>query len=112
MGGKRKPKGEPRSESPSPAEQQPPPTPRASAEFKRGYRLQARRGKDMAKRDAVMAMLAERRPLEPRHRDHALAGDWSGYRECHVEPDSLLVYQATDSELKLARTGTHSDLGF
>ena len=110
MGGKRK----GRSKAGSPPQDVPPPhlTPKASTEFKRGYKLQMKRGKDMAKLDAVMVALAERRPLEPKNRDHALTGDWAGYRECHVEPDWLLVYGTTDSELRLARTGTHSDLGF
>ena len=48
--------------------------------------------------------------LPPSRRDHALKGEWKGHRECHVEPDWLLVYHATDDELLLARTGTHADL--
>jgi mRNA interferase YafQ len=48
--------------------------------------------------------------LEPRHRDHPLAGDWKDYRDCHVEPDWLLIYMREGGKLILARTGTHSDL--
>lgn len=48
--------------------------------------------------------------LEERLRDHALAGGYAGSRECHVEPDWLLTYEATDDEVVLIRTGTHSDL--
>jgi mRNA interferase YafQ len=43
-------------------------------------------------------------------RDHPLKGEWKGWRECHVQPDWLLIYKATDAELMLARTGTHADL--
>jgi mRNA interferase YafQ len=108
MGRKRK--GSPKGGSPPPPDPPPPLTPRVSTEFRRGYKLQMKRGKDMTKLDAILAALAARRPLEPRHRDHALTGDWSGYRECHVEPDWLLVYRCIGDELWLDRTGTHSDL--
>lgn len=64
----------------------------------------------MAKLRVVIETLVVRRPLDARHRDHALAGPWVGYRDCHVEPDWVLIYQATDDELRLARTGTHADL--
>jgi mRNA interferase YafQ len=83
-----------------------------STRFAKELELQRKRGKDLSKLWPIIVALATRRPLEPRHRDHALTGDWSGYRECHIEPDWLLVYKTTDSELRLARTGTHSDLGF
>jgi mRNA interferase YafQ len=59
----------------------------------------------------VLAALANDRPLEPRHRDHDLSGDWSGYRECHVKPDLLLIYRKTGKDLlRLARLGSHSEL--
>jgi mRNA interferase YafQ len=55
--------------------------------------------------------LANDDPLEPRHRDHDLSGDWQGYRECHIKPDLLLIYRKTDMEtLRLARLGSHSEL--
>lgn len=57
-----------------------------------------------------MSLLAERRPLEPKHRDRALTGDRAGCRECRVEPDWLLVYETTDAEISFVATGTHSDL--
>jgi mRNA interferase YafQ len=107
--------GDNRNPNPDPESQpvvRPPPAPRISSEFKRGYKLQAKRNKDMEKLDAIMVTLSERRTLEPKHRDHALSGDWAGYRECHIEPDWPLIYRATDSELELACTGTHSDLRF
>ncbi|MGA9070320.1 MAG: type II toxin-antitoxin system YafQ family toxin [Terracidiphilus sp.] len=55
--------------------------------------------------------LANDQPLEQRLRDHDLSGDWSGYRECHVKPDLLLIYRkAEDNSLRLARLGSHSEL--
>ena len=59
----------------------------------------------------VLAALANDQPLEDRHRDHDLSGNWAGYRECHVKPDLLLIYRKTDSgTLRLARLGSHSEL--
>jgi mRNA interferase YafQ len=55
--------------------------------------------------------LANDQSLEPRHRDHDLSGDWSGYRECHLKPDLLLIYRKTeDNFLRLARLGSQSEL--
>ena len=64
----------------------------------------------MVKLKAVILLLLDDKPLEPRHRDHALKGDWVGYRDLHIEPDWLLLYRLTETEMWLARTGTHSDL--
>lgn len=51
-------------------------------------------------------------PLEPRHRDHALTGDWKDHRDCHVKPDLVLIYQKPDADtLRLVRLGSHSELG-
>ena len=59
----------------------------------------------------VLMDLANDQPLEPRLRDHDLSGDWSGYRECHVKPDLLLIYRKTEDDiLRLARLGSHSEL--
>jgi mRNA interferase YafQ len=59
---------------------------------------------------AVIEVLAMEQPLETKFRDHALTGDYTGCRECHIRPDWLLVYQATNSDLILLRTGSHSEL--
>jgi mRNA interferase YafQ len=60
---------------------------------------------------SVLLALANDCPLELRHRDHDLSGDWAGYRECHVKPDLLLFYRKPDANtLRLARLGSHSDL--
>jgi mRNA interferase YafQ len=81
-----------------------------TTQFKRELQRQTKRGKDPAKLQAVIELLRQSLPLEPRHRDHPLAGEWKGYRDCHIEPDWLLIYTIKSGELILARTGTHSDL--
>ena len=69
------------------------------------------RGKDLSKLHAIIVALSNRQALGPRHRDHALTGEWIGFRDCHIEPDWILIYERTDTELRLMRTGSHSDLG-
>lgn len=86
---------------------------RASA-FKRDYKREAK-GQHRATLDIdlvpVLVALADDQPLEPRHRDHDLSGDWAGYRECHIKPDLLLIYRKPDADtLRLARFGSHSEL--
>ena len=85
-------------------------TPVSSTAFRKDTKRCQKRGKDMAKLRAVILLLIEDAPLEPRHRDHPLKGEWAGYRDLHVEPDWVLIYRVTETELRLARTGTHSDL--
>lgn len=60
---------------------------------------------------AVLTLLVADQPLPANNRDHALTGDWSGYRECHVKPDLLLIYKKPDAAtLRVARLGSHSEL--
>src|SRR6476646_9827041 len=79
-------------------------------EFRRDLKRCQKRGKDLSKLHALLEALRHRRRLAARHRDHSLAGEWNGWRDCHIEPDWLLIYRQTDDELLLARTGRHSDL--
>lgn len=59
----------------------------------------------------VLKLLTKDQPLPESNCDHSLSGNWSGYRECHIKPDLLLIYQKPDSEtLKLVRIGSHSEL--
>jgi mRNA interferase YafQ len=88
----------------------PPLTPRPGAEFKRDVKRLTKRGKDMDRLRTLIEALCDHRPLDSRHRDHALSGDWKGWRDCHVEPDWLLIYREESGKLELGRTGTHSDL--
>jgi mRNA interferase YafQ len=64
----------------------------------------------MARLVARVEALRNHETLDPRHRDHALAGDWRGYRECHSQPDWLLIYRLDRETVYLARTGSHSSL--
>lgn len=80
--------------------------------FKRDYKRIKKRGYDLRLLEDVIALLAQEQELPPAYRDHALTGDYSGCRECHIAPDWLLVYEVLHDELLLylTRTGTHSDL--
>ena len=69
-----------------------------------------KRGKDMDKLKAVLSLLIEQELLPASYNDHPLRGDWSGFRDLHIEPDWLLLYRVDGDELQLARTGTHADL--
>ncbi len=81
-----------------------------SGRFKRDVRRIKKRKKDMTKLKAVLDLLLAGTPLPAAYNDHPLKGDWKGFRDLHIEPDWLLFYQIEDDELRLARTGTHSDL--
>ena len=81
-----------------------------STAFKKDVKRADKRGRDMAKLKTVILQLIEGAPLAPHHRDHPLEGSWSGYRDLHVEPDWVLISRVSETELFLARTGTHSDL--
>lgn len=69
-----------------------------------------KQGKDDSRLKEVVSSLAERIPLEPRNSDHPLYGEWSDFRECHIDPDWLLIYRIDGNNLYLARTGTRADL--
>jgi mRNA interferase YafQ len=58
----------------------------------------------------VVDLLTQTQPLLEKHKDHNLTGNWNGYRECHIKPDWLLIYQLQLDELVLVRTGSHSEL--
>lgn len=83
-----------------------------SNRFKKDLKLALRRGYQMSLLEDVVNKLAMQEPLEERYRDHLLPGNYGGFRECHIMPDWLLVYQIRENELILflSRTGTHSDL--
>ncbi len=79
-------------------------------QFARDVKLMRKRGKDLEKLKAVVDKLYKDSPLEPRHRNHPLAGEWRPAWDCHIEPDWILIYTNTPEFLRLERTGTHSDL--
>ena len=78
--------------------------------FKKEVKSLLRKHYDMAGLQTVLTFLQEGRPLPGRFRDHALSANWSGFRECHIAPNWLLIYKITENELILAATGTHDDL--
>lgn len=83
-----------------------------TTKFKKDYKLAFKRGLDISKLKIVIQLLAEGKTLPEEYKDHSLSGEWIGHRECHSQPDWLLVYYYSESVLvlTLARTGTHSDL--
>jgi mRNA interferase YafQ len=83
---------------------------RRTSQFKRDVRRMLRRGKDMARLKEALAALACGEALALKCRDHVLVGQYKGSKECHLEPDWLLIYELTDDEVILIRTGSHSDL--
>lgn len=80
--------------------------------FDKDAELAKKRGKDLDKLFDVIEKIASGKDLEPKFRDHFLKGQYEGFRECHIEPDWLLIYEILDDCLILVlnRTGTHSDL--
>ncbi len=85
---------------------------RFTGQFKRDLKLAKKQGKDIEKLFEVIYTIAEGKKLDPQYHDHNLSGDYYGCRECHVEPDWLLVYEIMDNILVLMiyRAGTHSEL--
>ena len=83
-----------------------------SNRFKKDLKTAAKRGYDLDLLDTVINTLAMQQPLPEKNRDHALSGDYIGFRECHILPDWLLIYRVDNDDLLLflLRTGTHSDL--
>ena len=83
-----------------------------SNRFKKDLKVAKRRGYDLDLLNDIVEMLANREQLPQKNHDHDLSGDFVGFRECHIQPDWLLVYRVEDKELILflSRTGTHSDL--
>lgn len=83
-----------------------------STQFKKDYKRAVKRGLDLSKLKTVLDALCGEEKLPERFRDHALAGRYFGFRECHIQPDWLLIYAIDNEKLILvaSRTGTHSDL--
>jgi len=81
-----------------------------TSHFKRDIKRLRKRGKDIAKLHEVVLLLLNDETLDARYRDHALTGNWVGSRDCHIEPDWVLIYRVNEDTLFLERTGSHSDL--
>ena len=85
-------------------------SPVRSRQFKRDVRRAERQGKNLTKLRTLLTLLIRQEPLSPSYRDHPLREMGKGYREAHIEPDWLLIYYIEGEELRLVRTGSHSDL--
>ena len=81
-----------------------------TTQFSRDVKRMRRRRKNLEKLREIVKLLAEGTPLPPTYRDHPLTGPWQPSRDCHIEPDWILIYTADKESLCLERTGTHSDL--
>jgi len=80
------------------------------SQFKRDIKRLKKRVKNLEKLGDLVRLLAADQPLEEKRRDHALIGTWVGSRDCHVEPDWILIYRNEPDSLYLERSGSHSDL--
>ena len=80
--------------------------------FKKDYRRVKKRGYNISLLEEVIDKLANQEELDKKYKDHALVGQWIGFRECHIAPDWLLIYQIKEDELvlTLTRTGTYTEL--
>ena len=86
--------------------------PIAEKQFKKDYKKALKRGLDKKLLRETVEYLVQEKQLPEKYRDHALTGNYKGARECHIQPDWLLIYRIEKhlEILKLVRTGTHSDL--
>lgn len=80
--------------------------------FKKDFKRIKKRGYDISRLEKIVELLANEVPLLEQFKDHNLSGNYNGFRECHIAPDWLLIYQVNNNELVLvlSRTGSHSDL--
>jgi mRNA interferase YafQ len=83
---------------------------RRTRQFKRDVKRMQRQGREVEKLKTVLEALVKGEPLAAKYRDHVLVGQYKGTRECHMEPDWLLIYELAETEIVLIRTGSHSDL--
>lgn len=81
-----------------------------TGQFKKDVKRQTKRGRNLTRLKEVVALLIAGPVLPLKNRDHPLTGNWQGWRDCHIEPDWVLIYQRKPGELILGRTGTHADL--
>ncbi|MCX7016937.1 MAG: type II toxin-antitoxin system YafQ family toxin [Candidatus Sumerlaeota bacterium] len=81
-----------------------------SRQFARDVKRMRKRGKDLDKLREIVRCLASGEALPAQYRDHPLTGDWGVSRDCHIEPDWVLIYTMDADSLRLERTGSHSDL--
>jgi len=88
---------------------------RWQTQFKKDYRQMMKQNKNITELDFVINELAVPNPLPEKYKDHALKGEYKGYRDCHIDPDWVLIYgyetlENSEVQLLLVRTGSHSEL--
>lgn len=83
---------------------------RYSTKFKKDLKACSKRNYNLALLTQVVDILRIPAPLSAKNKEHYLTGNYAGYKECHIQPDWLLIYRQTSDELLLYRMGTHSDL--
>jgi mRNA interferase YafQ len=81
-----------------------------TGQFKKDYKRAKKQNKNIDKLRSVIELLAQRKPLSTKYRDHKLTGYSKEHRDCHIESDWLLIYRFDGDDLILERTGSHSDL--
>ena len=81
-----------------------------TTKFKKEYSAYMKRQKNIAKIDDIIVKLINEEKLPVKNRDHALHGEYDGCRSCHIEPDWVLIYEITGSDIYFHRTGSHSNL--
>lgn len=81
-----------------------------TTQFKKDYKRIKRQNKNPEKLTSVIKLLLTGQVLDQKYRDHPLTGNWKGHRDCHLDPDWLLLYRITADDLYLERTGSHSEL--
>ncbi|MBU3948896.1 MAG: type II toxin-antitoxin system YafQ family toxin [Proteobacteria bacterium] len=81
-----------------------------TTQFKKDYKRLKKQNKDLSKLRIVIEKLSSGKSLESGYYDHPLSGNWKNHRDCHIEPDWLLIYRITSEDLFLERTGSHSEL--
>ena len=80
-----------------------------TSQFKKDFKRVLRQRKDLTKLEYVIETLLSNKKLESKFKDHQLSGKWKNHRDCHIEPDWLLIYQLTIDSLILERIGSHSE---
>jgi mRNA interferase YafQ len=81
-----------------------------TSQFKKDFKRMRKRGADMKKLHEVIEKLVNEEKLDARYKDHPLQGKFAEAHDCHISPDWILIYAIVGNELRLIRTGTHSDL--
>ena len=81
-----------------------------TSQFKKDYRKVKKQNRDLDKLVEILKLLIHQKPLAANNRDHALTGSLNKYRECHIEPDWLLMYRVDGQKIIFERTGSHSEL--